>query len=296
MAEQTRLIRNRIKSINSTKQITRAMEMVATSKIKKAQDRIEASRPYAITMMETMQDIAARVSEAGVVSHPLLEVREAKKIAVLAITSNRGLAGAFNANIIRRAESLILEKKGEGKDVRLMIGGKKGISYFRFMGYQLAQQYEAISDRPTFEEAKMIADELIDLYTYQEIDEAHIIFNHFRSVMEQHPMTYQILPIPREITGGGTYHPDMLFEPEATQILNKMLPNYVEILIFRALLESAASEHGARRTAMKAATDNAEEMITHLVRSLNRARQAQITKELAEIVGGADALKQAKTG
>jgi len=269
------------------------MEMVATSKIKKAQERIESSRTYAVKMMETMQDIAARVSAAGQVSHPLLKQRESKKSAILAITSNRGLAGAFNTNIIRRTEAMLKEKLAEDKELHLLMVGKKGINYFKFIGYEIAEEYNTISDKPTFEDAKEIADKLIELYSSAEIDEAHVIFNHFKSVMDQKPMTYQVLPVPREITSGGSAQSDVLFEPDAASILETMLPNYVEILIYRALLESAASEHGARRTAMKAATDNAEDMITGLIRVLNRARQAQITKELAEIVGGADALKQA---
>lgn len=289
---QPREIRKRIKSVSSTKQITRAMEMVATSKIKKAQERIEASRPYAIAVMEEMKDIAARLGE---VSHPLLEIREPeKKVAILGVTADKGLCGAFNSNIIRKVEGFYRDRKEEGKEVTLLIVGRRGVNYFKFTGYPLAHSFIGISDRPTFENAREIARVFEEMYAKKEVDTVYIAFNHFKSLMEQQPLVYQVLPVPKraiEKKETGYVH-EFLFEPSAEKILEQMLPRYVEFLIYRALLESAASEQGARRTAMKAATDNAEEMITTLTRFYNRARQAQITKEIVEVVSGADALEK----
>jgi F-type H+-transporting ATPase subunit gamma len=288
---KTREIRRRIKSIDSTKQITKAMEMVATSKIKRAEERINAARPYASKMIEIMQGLAGR---AGQIQHPLLEVREPqKRTAILAVTADRGLCGAFNTNIIKFTESLIRKERSEGREVRLLTVGRKGQNYFRFMNYELTKSYLGISDQPTFEQAREIAEFLMDLYTQYEADKVVLIFNRFKSIVEQKAIEHVILPIKEEEVKEKpeAVFAEYIFEPSAQGVLSRLLPTYVEAVVYRALLESAASEQGARRTAMKAATDNAQEMIGYLRRSYNKARQAQITQEIAEIVGGAEALE-----
>lgn len=288
---KTREIRRRIRSIDSTKQITKAMEMVATSKIKRAEERINAARPYASKMMEIMHGLARR---AGQIQHPLLEVREPqKRTVILAVTADRGLCGAFNTNIIKRTENLLRKERQEGKEVRLLVVGRKGQNYFRFMNYELTRSYLGISDQPTFEQAREIAEFLMDLYTQYEADKVVLVFNRFKSIVEQKAIEHVILPIREEVAEEKpeAIFAEYIFEPSAQGVLSRLLPTYVEAVVYRALLESAASEHGARRTAMKAATDNAQEMIGYLVRSYNKARQAQITQEIAEIVGGAEALE-----
>lgn len=289
----TREIRRRIKSVDNTRQITKTMEMVATAKIRKAQDRIEAARPYAMKMLDVLANVAANV-EGGL--HPLLELREpAKRTVLIAITTDRGLCGAANANILRRSDYLIAAEQAAGADVDVFALGKKAINYFRYIGYGLLDERRDISDNPNFSEAKSIAVRLIDMYTKAEIDKVVLIFNHFKSAMEQKPVELVLLPIKRdaveeEDAEGKTS--EYTFEPSDKDVLDRLLPTYIEALVYRAMLESAASEHGARRTAMKAATDNAGEMISILTRSFNRARQAAITQEIAEIVGGAEALAE----
>lgn len=288
---KTREIRRRIRSIDSTKQITKAMEMVATSKIKRAEERINAARPYASKMIEIMQGLARR---AGQIQHPLLEVREPqKRTAILAVTADRGLCGAFNTNIIKLTENLLRKEKEEERETKLLVVGRKGQNYFRFMNYEVARSYVGISDQPTFEQAREIAGFLIDLYIQYEADKVILVFNRFKSIVEQKAIEHVILPIEEEVMEEKpeAVFAEYLFEPSAQSVLSRLLPTYVEAVVYRALLESAASEHGARRTAMKAATDNAQEMIGYLVRSYNKARQAQITQEIAEIVGGAEALE-----
>lgn len=289
----TKEIRRRIKSVDSTRQITRAMELVATSRIKKAQERIEAARPYSYKMIEVLQNLA---KSASGYSHPLLEVHKKNdSAAVLLLTADRGLCGAFNSNIIRQTESLLAELETQNKQTKLMVVGRKGVSYFRYVGLELYDSVIGKSDKPNFEVAKEIAGKLIDLYTSETVDSVYILFNQFVNVSSQKVTRHSLLPILSEtiVTAEGDkgYVNDYIFEPSAGKVLFDLLPVYVETLIYRTLLESAASELGARRTAMKAATDNAEEMIKNLTRSYNRARQSQITMEISEIVGGANALE-----
>ena len=295
MAGQTRAIKRRIRSVDKIKQITRAMELVATSKIKRAEDRIRTARPYAQKMVEIMQNLSA---VTGDFSHPLLTKRdEIKTTAILVLTSNRGLCGAFNTNILKKAEDVAAEEKRLGRSVKLLTVGKKGYSYFSFRGYDIAESYLDISDAPTYEEAQLLARRLMEMYIATEIDLALIIFNNFISVAEQRPVVFTLFPLEKpdetgqraegEVERAGDY----IYEPAAATIIETLLPAYAETVTYRALLESAASEHGSRRTAMKAATDNSEEMITSLTMSFNRARQAQITQELAEISGAVEALK-----
>lgn len=267
--------------------------MVATAKIRKAQERIEAARPYAMKMLEVLANVAANV-EGGL--HPLLEVREpSKRTVIITITTDRGLCGAANANILRRTDHLIAAEEAAGAGVDVFAVGKKAINYFRYVGYTVLDERRDISDNPKFSDAKSIAVKLIDMYSQEEIDKVVLIFNHFKSALEQKPVELVLLPIKREAveeqddTGVTS---EYTFEPSDKDVLNRLLPTYIEALVYRAMLESAASEHGARRTAMKAATDNAGDLINILTRSFNRARQAAITQEIAEIVGGAEALAE----
>lgn len=286
-------IKKRIDSVNSTQQITRTMEMVATAKIKKAQERIESARPYALSMVEVLGNVARYVSGA---SHPLLETHpERRRVMVIAITSDRGLAGAFNSNILRLAEDIIRRERANGAETDVIASGKKAIGYFRYRGIEPVAAYRDISDKPTFADAKSIAGNVIGAYEAHELDAVYVVFNHFKNVAEQRPEVHQLLPIERAVIESAekelTVRPEYLFQPSAGAVLERLLPTYVETLIYRGLMESAAAEQGARRTAMKSATDNASEMINTLTRSYNRARQAAITNEIAEIVGGAAALE-----
>ncbi|MBN2248662.1 MAG: ATP synthase F1 subunit gamma [Coriobacteriia bacterium] len=288
-------IKQRIVSVQSTSQITRTMEMVATAKIKKAQEKIESARPYSFAMMEVLGNVARFVQGA---SHPLLEEHEERtRVMVVSITSDRGLCGAFNSNILRITEDLIRSETEAGVETDVIAVGKKAIGYLRYRGIEPVVSYRDISDKPTFAEARSIAAHIIPRYEAGELDAAYIVFNRFKNVAEQKPETYQLLPIEQRVMEAdeeqGGMHAEYLFEPTPGEVLERLLPTYVETLVYRALMESAAAEQGARRTAMKSATDNASEMITTLTRSYNRARQAAITTEIAEIVGGAAALEEA---
>ncbi|MDI6716483.1 MAG: ATP synthase F1 subunit gamma [Actinomycetota bacterium] len=294
---KARAVLRRIKSVEKTSQITKTMEMVATAKIKKAQARIEAARPYAIKMVEVLHSVAKHV---GSDSHPLLEVHDPiENVVIVPITSNRGLCGAFNMNILRQSEALYRQETENGRNVSFLSVGRKGTGYLKFVGRNLIAAHTDFSDNPTFLEAKIVADKLIEMYQERTLDKVYIVFNHFKSVMEQKPTVHQLLPIKQEEITGEEEGADKKnsseyeFEPDAVRVLYDLLPRYVETVVLRALMESAASEHAARRVAMKNATDAALEMIESLTRWYNRARQAQITQEIAEIVGGANALQEA---
>jgi len=287
-------IKKRIVSVQSTRQITRTMEMVSTAKIKKAQERIEAARPYALAMMELLGNVTRYASGSA---HPLLEEREdRRRVVAIAVTSDRGLAGAFNSSILRLTETYMREMQADGAQVDLIAVGKKAAAYFLYRGVQPVAQYRDISDKPTFADAKSIANHVIRAYSDAEIDEVVVIFNRFVNVADQSPENHRLLPIAATVLDDAAEKADVsaeyLFEPDAEEVLGALLPSYVEALIFRALMESAAAEHGARRKAMKSATDNASEMITTLTRKYNRARQAAITTEISEIIGGAAALEE----
>lgn len=286
-------IKKRIVSVQSTRQITRTMEMVSTAKIKRAQERIESARPYALAMMELLGNVTRYARGA---EHPLLNVRESKKrVVAIAVTSDRGLAGGFNSSILRLTEDYLRDKQAQGIEVDLVTVGKKASAYFLYRGVQPMLSIRDISDKPTFADAKSIANSVIRAYSEAEIDEVVLLFNRFVNVAEQSPELHQLLPIESSVLDEAAEKSEVtaeyIFEPGAEQVLNVLLPTYVEALIFRALMESAAAEHGARRKAMKAATDNASEMITSLTRVYNRARQAAITTEISEIIGGAAALE-----
>jgi F-type H+-transporting ATPase subunit gamma len=297
MGAQLRVVRRRIRSVQSTKKITRAMELIASSRIMKAQQRVESSRPYAIQLTRAMEDLAR---QTGAVQHPLLEDREQPtKAGVLVLTSDRGLAGAYNANVLKVAEGVIREVRGRGLEPVLYAVGKKGIGYFRFRGVPMRQRWQGFSEVPPYEEAQRIGRTLIEDFGSEEIDELHAAYTDFRSAFTLRATSQRFLPIaPEEVTGTGlgVVHAEYLFEPEPEQILDHLLPQYLVTKVYAALLESAASENAARRRAMKAATDNAEDLIKVLTRQANRARQDEITTEIMEIVGGAEALGTGSEG
>jgi F-type H+-transporting ATPase subunit gamma len=287
-------IKKRIGSVHSTRQITRTMEMVATAKLKKAQTRIENARPYALAIAEVLGNVVRYV---GDVKHPLLEVREERaRVCLISIVSDRGFAGAFNSNIIRMTERTLAELSDAGVESELILSGKKALGYFRSRGVEPAMSFSGRSDAPAFADARAIAQHVMKEYEAGTIDAVYVLFNRFKNIAEQVPESHQLLPIEREAldqaeadVAARGMNLEYLFEPSSTEVLASMLPTYVEALIYRSMQESAAAEQGARRTAMKSATDNASDMITTLTRSYNRARQDAISTEIAEIVGGAAA-------
>ncbi len=286
MAENLKDIRRRIKSVKNTQQITKAMKMVAASKLRRAQSRAEAARPYAENLREVLQRVAARTS---VVSHPLMAVRTVRKVAFLVLTSDRGLCGAYNANVLRQATQAVATV-GERR-YGIIAMGRKGRDFFRRRGYELLGEFAPVGDEARFEQAKAAAERAMALYTAEAVDEVVLVYTRFVSAMQQHAVAIPLLPISGEalrgeqhaVTGG------YIFEPGAREILAAMLPKYVESQVFEALQEAKASEHGARMRAMDAATRNCADLIDRLTLRHNRARQAAITKEIIEIVSGAAA-------
>jgi F-type H+-transporting ATPase subunit gamma len=292
MAQQLRAVKRRIGSVKSTQKITRAMELIASSRIIKAQQRVAAARPYAEQMRKLMSSVAAN---AGSVDHPLLKQRETTgKVGMIVITADRGLAGAYNSNVLRAAE----RDMREHDDTHLFLSGKKGASYFKFRGHSVDDQWIGFSDRPDIGDARRVARAATEAFTNGDVDEVRVAFTRFESAANQRPVVEKLLPIPREdIEEQKQDEPgsraQYIFEPEPADILGFLLPRYIEGAVYQGLLESAASEHAARRRAMKAATDNAEELIENLTRVYNQARQAEITTEIMEVIGGAEALGSA---
>jgi F-type H+-transporting ATPase subunit gamma len=288
MAQQLRAIRRRIGSVKSTQKITRAMELIASARIIKAQQRVEAARPYAEQMRSLISSVATRI---GRVEHPLLEERdEIRAIGTIVITSDRGLAGAYNSNVIRAAERDLQEHDREPK---LFLVGKKAQSYFRFRGYDFDHSWTGISDQPSIDDARAVATAVSDAFREEEVDEVRLAYTRYESALRQRPVVIKLLPLPKELgeeEEAEGLRPQYVFEPEPEEILGVLLPRYLEGMILQGLLESSASEHAARRRAMKAATDNADELIGTLTRVYNQARQAEITTEIMEVVGGAEAL------
>ena len=297
MGAKLRVVRRRIRSVQSTKKITRAMELIASSRIVRAQTRVEASRPYAEQLTKAMEDVASRSSS---IDDPLLEHREhATKIGVLVITSDRGLAGAYNANVLKIAEQHLQEIRAGGTEPVLYVVGKKGVGYFRFRGVPMQDSWQGFSEVPPYEKAEVVGRQLIKDFADETIDELYCAYTDFRSAFTLRATSKRFLPIaPEEVTGTArdTVPAEYLFEPEPAEILEHLLPQYVITKVYAALLESAASENASRRRAMKAATDNADDLIKVLTRQANRARQDEITTEILEIVGGAEALASAKEG
>ena len=294
---KARDLKRRIRSVENTRQITKTMEMVAASKLKRAQDRVVAARPFDDFMRQVIGQLRRGAERAEAV-HPLLRDRvEVGRAGLLVITSNRGLAGAFNANLVRTALQQIRRLSAEGFGVELHVVGKKGASMLRYQGSAPDRVVTDLSDRPSFEEADRVTLPLVDAFVEGRLDAVWLVYSNFRSPVEQRPVAAQLLPLPVAEEDNGAsgeeraYVPIYEFLPSPIEILARILPLYVRYGVYRAIIESAASEHGARRTAMKNATDNAGDIIKDLKRSYNRARQAQITQEIAELVGGAEALK-----
>ncbi len=266
--------------------ITRAMELIATSRIAKAQLRVGAAQPYTAKMTDVIRNIAA----AGGLSHPLLEHRPMRTPGVMIVTSDRGLAGGYNSNVMRLAERALNEHRANDRPARLFVVGAKAQSYFSYRGYDIEETFLGVTDTPTYGDARAIANVLLDDYEQEKMDSVEVYTTRFVSALTQTPVLWPLLPIePPEMTE-DTVIAGYSFEPDPEAILGRLLPRYLEGTIFGILLEASASEHAARRRAMKAATENAEELTRALTREANAARQAEITTEISEIVGGAEAL------
>jgi F-type H+-transporting ATPase subunit gamma len=286
-------IKRRIRSVQNTRKITKAFELVAAARLRRAQARIEAMRPYADRMTELM--IGTARASTSVRGLPLLQRREVRTAAVLALTGDRGLAGAFNSQILRQVFAIERRLRGEGVQGRWLVSGRKGSSSLRFRRYEVDQAWIGFSDRPGYRDAQAIAHRICELYSEGEVDSVILVYNNFVSPLVQRVVEQEILPIPESLFEAGEDRDqaltgDFIYEPEAEEILERLLPVYVETELFRALLESAASEQGARMTAMRNASKNAAELIDSLTLAMNRARQAEITQEILEVVAGADAL------
>ena len=283
---ELRLIRRRIRSVQSTMKITRAMELIATSRIAKAHVRVAQSQPYTNKMVDVIRNIAA----AGGLQHPLLETRQVDTIGVLIVTSDRGLAGGYNSNIMRLAERAIAGHHKAGLATKLYVVGQKANGFFRYRNHQIEQAFLGVTDRPTYNDARAIASVLLNGYQEVAVDAVEAYTTRFQSAFTQVPVHWPLLPIePPAIEDAGATV-GYSFEPSPEEILGRLLPRYLEATVFGMLLEASASEHAARRRAMKAATENAEELTRTLTREANQARQAEITTEISEIVGGAEAL------
>jgi F-type H+-transporting ATPase subunit gamma len=281
-------IQRRIKSVQSTQKITRAMKLVAAAKLRRAQERIIAARPYAGKMAELLGNL---VSGADGDTHPLLEQREGPRRQIVIITADKGLAGAFNSNIIRR--SLEFVRASNTTELTLVVVGRKARDFYRRRDYTIKRDMIGFWDRLAFSHAQELADYFMQQYLDNEVDEVHLMYNEFRSVASQRPVRQQLLPIPKaEGEQEAAESVDYIYEPSPAAILGDLLPRHVRMQVYRALMESLAGEYGARMTAMEAATRNAKEMIEVLTIQYNKARQEKITKELLDIVGGAEALKQ----
>jgi F-type H+-transporting ATPase subunit gamma len=287
---QLRDTRRRIRSVEAIKKITRAMELIATSRIPKAQARVNASKPYTAKLIEVIENVGVA---GGGAKHRLLEQRDIKTVGLLIISSDRGLAGSYSSNVIRLAEARIRELDRERKDVVLYAVGKKAQAYFRYRGFRIEASYLGVTDTPGYGDARAAASSVVTAFATGRIDSVEVFFTGYQSAMTQIPTRLDLLPItpPAKTESEGptaTYE----FEPSPEEILDRLLPRYVEATVFNVLLEASASEHSARRRAMKAATDNAEELIRVLSVQANRARQAEITTAITEIVGGAEALAE----
>lgn len=300
MGAQLRIYRRRIRSVKATKKITKAMELISASRIVKAQQRVNASTPYANELTRAVTAVASFAS----VDHPLTSFEpNPKRAAVLLITADRGMAGAYSSSAIKEGDQLIAALRQRGLDAKVYIVGRKGLSYYKFRDRAIAKSWTGISDNPTYAAASEIGKELIKAFIADSasdpdgVAELHVVYTEFRSMVTQEAMAKRMLPLEVvESTGPVGILPMYEFEPSADSVLDALLPKYIEARIYNALLQSAASEHAARRRAMKSATDNADELIKSFTRKANAARQAEITQEISEIVGGADALASAMAG
>jgi F-type H+-transporting ATPase subunit gamma len=303
MGAQLRVYKRRIKSVTATKKITKAMEMIAASRVVKAQRKVTASTPYATELTRAV----TAVGTGSNTNHPLTtEPETATRSAVLLLTSDRGLAGAFNSNAIKAAEKLTARLEAEGKEVEIYIVGRRGVAHYNFRERKIAEQWTGFTDEPTYADAKKVAGPLIEAIEKDSaeggVDELHIVYTEFISMMTQSAIDGRLLPLSLEEVAeeskskDGEILPLYDFEPSAEDVLDALLPRYVESRIYNALLQSAASKHAATRRAMKSATDNAGDLINSLSRLANAARQAEITQEISEIVGGTAALADATAG
>ncbi|MFE9422820.1 F0F1 ATP synthase subunit gamma [Kitasatospora sp. NPDC006697] len=302
MGAQLRVYKRRIRSVTATKKITKAMEMISASRIVKAQRAVAASTPYADELTRAVTAVATRSNA----KHPLTtENPQAKTAAVLLVTADRGLAGGYSTNAIKQATTLSARLRAEGKDVVTYIVGRKGVQYYGFRNLPVAASWTGFSDKPTYGDAKAVAADLIEAFTAETggVDELHLVSTKFESMLTQTAVEARLLPLKLDEVqlsdskaATAEIFPLYDFEPSAEGVLDALLPRYVESRIYNALLQSAASEHAARRRAMKSATDNAQELIKALTRLANSARQAEITQEISEIIGGANALADANAG
>jgi len=295
MGAQLRILRRRIRTVRSMKKITKAMELVATSRLGKAQERVAASRPYAEAITNVLTALASNAN----LDHPILKPREqVRRAGVLVISSDRGLCGAYNANAIRTAEELISRLREDGKEPVLYVVGRKALTYYRFRDRPVRQSWTGFSEKPTFSDAHEVASDLLAAFERgsgeaEGVDELHIVYTTFKSLITQNPVARVLAPMEVEEVAAPGLLPAYEFEPEAEELLSALLPKYLNTRVYSALLDAAASESAARRRAMKAATDNAEDVARSLTREMNSARQAEITQEISEIVGGANALAAA---
>jgi F-type H+-transporting ATPase subunit gamma len=306
MAATLRELRGRIRSAGSIKKITKAQELIATSRIGRAQNRLRATRPYAFEITSMLTTLAAEAA----LDHPLLvEREEPKRAGVLVVSSDRGLCGAYNSNVFRRAEELFSLLRSDGKNPILYVVGRKALNYYRFRNWQITESWSGFSEQPTYDKAREIGSTLVDTFMAGAddvgddpgpdgilgVDELHIVYTEFKSMMSQNAVAHRIAPMVveyvEEETGPRTLYS---FEPDATELFGALLPRYLTTRVYAALLESAASELASRQRAMKSATDNADDLIKALTLEANRERQAQITQEISEIVGGANALAGAR--
>lgn len=299
MAGQLRAYRRQIRSVQATKKITRAMELIAASRIVKAQAKVRASTPYARALTRA---VSAAASNSSSLDHPLIsEKAKVERAAVLVLSSDRGLAGAYSSNVLREGERLTATLREEGKQIAPYLVGRKASAFYRFRRRDVAQEWAGFTDSPSYEDAKAIGDRLVADFGRElaegGVDEIHVVYTHFVNMVTQEPRVIRLLPL--EVVEGveapsdGDLQPLYEFEPSAEAVLDALLPQYVTSRIYNCLLQAAASELAARQRAMKSATDNADELIKNLTRLANNARQADITQEISEIVGGADALASA---
>ncbi|UOZ07441.1 F0F1 ATP synthase subunit gamma [Amycolatopsis sp. WQ 127309] len=311
MAAQLRELRSRIKATKSIGKITKAMELIATARITKARAKVAASRPYADEITKVLSALAGAAAN---LDHPLLVERpNPKRAAVLVVTSDKGQCGGYNSNVLRATGELLSLLRDEGKEARVYVTGNKGLNYYRFRGREVVDGWTGFSDQPNYAAAVEAAETLVESFMagvddghgnadgIEGVDEIHIVYTEFVSMLTQRPIAKRVAPLEVEYTDGdeeqkpqpGDLLPSYEFEPSADKLLDSLLPKYINTRIYSALLESAASELAARRTAMKAASDNANDLVGNLTREMNQARQAQITQEISEIVGGANALTAA---
>lgn len=283
-------IRRRIKGVASTRQITKAMEMVAAAKVRRAQARTTAARPYANGIQGMFASVTAHLP-AGEVRSKLLARRDVKKVAIIVVTSDKGLAGAFNSNLLRAAVSRLREWRDKGAEPQLIVVGTKGVNFFRHSNFTIASRYTSLPALPTFTEATMISEEVIKLFNDEVVDKVELIYTKFHTMLRYTPEVVDLLPASLPEATGAKQEADYLYEPSAEVMLEELIPKYIEAVIFQGLLESTTSFFASQMAAMSAASKNAGEMIQHLTLVLNKARQGAITQEILEVVGGAEALK-----